>query len=267
MKKLFVMLVSVLLLMLCPVVYADVVVLTETSAGASLTQNAAPTDPGAFRGFGETVIVSIPSSVPYFGPVAPSWTSSLEFGGKTEFTMAELKNFLKTMGRPGKGTENCLDLWEDVKYSYDRIKLLIPEPIQKDGKLFAPRVSLNGDSIVRGNADVIVTKKNVPLRKAIIENMIDAMKKGCNLYIIYNHGDDYETQAWSLGYGGGAAGAALYGNKNETGAHGTVSGGTYIARSRLRPFPWANGIVAEVKGIPKVSKNTVDDPRDYLSRR
>jgi len=272
MKKCSVLLFAVLLMM-CFGVYADD---TDVDANAAanagsiavsspsltLIQKSAAPEPGAFRSFSELVNLSYPSPIPWFGPVTSSWNLGIDFGGKTEFTMEELKNMRDT-----RGIKIVFDSPEKVNYRYEKIKLIILEPINKDGKFYVPNVQLKGEGKTRGFVDGTATKKDVLLRKLVFEAMIQGLEKGCNGLVVYNYGGPSEIRAWSIGTAGGGSISELHGENNQIGANGSVSGGTFYGKTKNVALPFFNGVAVEFTDIPKITKAANVLPEQFSKNR
>lgn len=210
---------------------------TGANSSLSLTQTSPTPDPGMGRPLPDTVIMTLPSPVPWFGPFNSSWTSSIDFGGKDIFTKAELLE----MGTVYSAKINVERL-KKVEYTFDSIRLVVLEPVVKDGKMYAPRVKVNGDGEVAGYVDGVATSKSTTLRKLLIEAMLKAMEEGMNCLVVNNYGNLFEVEAWSVGLSGGGSISTLTGHDKQGGIGGAIQGGTFYGKSKANAEPWFNAV-------------------------
>jgi len=225
---------------------------TGATSSLSLTQTSPTPDPGMGRPLPDAVIMTLPSPVPWFGPFNSSWTSSIDFGGKEIFTKAELLE----MGTVYSAKINVERL-KKVEYTFDSIRLVVLEPIVKDGKLYAPRVKINGDGEVAGYVDGVATSKSTTLRKLLIEAMLKAMEEGMNCLVVNNYGNLFEVEAWSVGLSGGGSISTLTGHDKQGGIGGAIQGGTFYGKSKANAEPWFNAVGLRVGKMANKAK--VDD--------
>ena len=222
---------------------------TGANSSLSLTQTSPTPDPGMGRPLPDTVIMTLPSPVPWFGPFNSSWTSSIDFGGKEVFTKAELLE----MGTAYSATIN-LDRLKKVGYTFESIRLVVLEPVVRDGKMYAPRVKVNGDGEVAGYIDGFATSKKTTLRKLLVEAMILAMENGMNCLVICNYGNLFEVEAWSVGLSGGGSISTLTGHDKQGGLGGAIQGGTFYGKSKANAEPWFNGVALRVGKMANQAK-------------
>jgi len=228
------------------------------SSSLSLTQTSPPVDPSVGRQLPEPMILSFPSPVPWFGPFNSSWTSNVDFGGKDIFTKKELLE----MGTVWSATIN-IDWLKKVDYKFDSIRLVILEPVLKDGKLYAPKVKINGEGEVAGFVDGIATSKSTTIRKLLIEAMLLAMEGGANCLVVNNFGNLFEVEAWSVGLSGGGSISGLTGHDKQAGLGGSVQGGTFYGKSKANAEPWLNAValrVGKMANKASVSEVIVSEP-------
>jgi hypothetical protein len=222
---------------------------TGANSSLSLTQTSPKADPGMGRPFNDTVILTLPSPVPWFGPFNSSWTSNIDFGGKEVFTKAELLE----MGTAFSATIN-LDRLKKVPYTFENIRLVVLEPVVKDGKMYAPRVKVNGDGEVAGYIDGFATSKKTTLRKLLIEAMLLAMEEGMNCLVVCNYGNLFEVEAWSVGLSGGGSINTLSGDDKNRAIGGAIQGGTFFGKSKANAEPWFNGVALRVGKMANQAK-------------
>ena len=223
---------------------ASPVINQGAASSLSLTQTGTPVDNSVGRQFADSVILTLPSAIPWFGPFTPSWTSGIDFGGKEVFTKAEL---LK-MGTVYSATVNE-DWLKEVSFKFEEIRLFVLEPIAKDGKLYAPKVRVNGDGEVAGYIDGVATSKSTTIRKLLIEGMLKALEGGANCLVVYNYGNLFEVQAWSVGLSGGGSISQLAGVDKQWGLNGSVMGGTFYGKSKANAEPWFNAVALRLGKI------------------
>lgn len=238
-----------------PTVTSNPVSTLSTSQSMGLTQISTPVDPSTGRQLPDATLITLPSPLQWFGPYLPTWTSGIDFGGKQVFTLAELKHFGTCWS-----TTIEIDLFKDSNLIFDSIKLIVLEPVAKDGKLYVPKVNIQGNGEVVGTVDGIATSTGVSLKKLIVEAMLKAANAGANHLIVYNHSNEFDATGWSIGVGGGGSISQLYGDEKQRGLQGSMSGGTYYGKTRANAYPWFNAIAVKI-GTAKVSALQTIEPK------